>query len=127
MKLPRPLENFFEQMGRFFDMVGRVFAWTPRPPYDVPELLRQMVKVGINSIPVVLLTTMFTGMVMALQTFTTLRRFNAESFVGSLVALSMVRELTSVLSGLIVPAAPAPPWARSSAPCGSPSRSTPWR
>ena len=102
MKLPRPLENFFEQMGRFFDMVGRVFAWTPRPPYDVPELLRQMVKVGINSIPVVLLTTMFTGMVMALQTFTTLRRFNAESFVGSLVALSMVRELTSVLSGLIV-------------------------
>ncbi|HEV2844245.1 MAG TPA: ABC transporter permease, partial [Thermoanaerobaculia bacterium] len=71
MKLPRPIENFFEQMGRFFDMVGRVFAWTPRPPYDVPELLRQMVKVGINSIPVVLLTTMFTGMVMALQTFTT--------------------------------------------------------
>lgn len=102
MKLPGPIERFFEQMGRFVDMVGRVFAWTPRPPYDVPELLRQMVKVGINSIPVVLLTTMFTGMVMALQTFTTLRRFNAESFVGSLVALSMVRELTPVLSGLIV-------------------------
>lgn len=102
MKLPRPIESFFEQMGRFIDMLGRVFAWTPRPPYDVKELLRQMVKVGINSIPVVLLTTMFTGMVMALQTFTTLRRFNAESFVGSLVALSMVRELTSVLSGLIV-------------------------
>ncbi|HEY9421034.1 MAG TPA: ABC transporter permease [Thermoanaerobaculia bacterium] len=102
MKLPRPIESFFEQMGRFFDMLGRVFAWTPRRPYDVGELLRQMVKVGINSIPVVLLTTMFTGMVMALQTFTTLRRFNAESFVGSLVALSMVRELTSVLSGLIV-------------------------
>jgi phospholipid/cholesterol/gamma-HCH transport system permease protein len=102
VKIPRPVEGFFEQMGRFVDMAGRVFAWTPRPPYDVPELLRQMVKVGINSIPVVLLTTMFTGMVMALQTFTTLRRFNAESFVGSLVALSMVRELTSVLSGLIV-------------------------
>lgn len=102
MKLPRPIEGYFEQMGRFVDMVGRVFAWTPRPPFDLQELLRQMVKVGINSIPVVLLTTLFTGMVLALQTFTTLSRFNAESFVGSLVALSMVRELTSVLSGLIV-------------------------
>jgi phospholipid/cholesterol/gamma-HCH transport system permease protein len=102
MKIPGPFERTFTQMGRFFLLVGRVFAWTPRPPYDWRELLRQMVKVGVSSVPVVLLTTMFTGMVLALQTFTTLRRFNAESFVGSLVALSMVRELTSVLSGLIV-------------------------
>ena len=102
MKLPSPLERFFEQMGRFMQMVGRVFAWTPRPPYDWRELFRQMVKVGVNSMPVVLLTAMFTGMVLALQTFSVLRRFNAESFVGSLVALSMVRELSSVLSGLIV-------------------------
>jgi len=102
MKMPGPVASYLEQIGRFFQMLGRVFAWTPRPPYDWRELLRQMVKVGVGSVPVVLLTTMFTGMVMALQTFTTLRRFNAESFVGSLVALSMVRELTSVLSGLIV-------------------------
>jgi phospholipid/cholesterol/gamma-HCH transport system permease protein len=100
--LPRPLEGFFEEMGRFFQLVGRVFAWTPRPPYDVRELMRQMVKVGVNSVPVVFLTAMFTGMVLALQTFSVLSRFNAESFVGSLVALSMVRELSSVLSGLIV-------------------------
>jgi phospholipid/cholesterol/gamma-HCH transport system permease protein len=89
-------------MGRFFLLVGRIFAWTPRPPYDVRELLRQMVQVGFNSIPVVFLTTFFTGGVMALQTFTVLRRINAESFVGSGVALSMVRELAAVLSGLIV-------------------------
>ena len=102
MTLPRPLERFFQDVGRLFQMIGRVFAWTPRPPYDWRELLRQMVKVGVDSVPVVLLTAMFTGMVMALQTFTVLRRFNAESYVGSLVALSMVRELSSVLSGLIV-------------------------
>ncbi len=59
-------------MGRFILMVGRVFAWTSRPPYDWRELLRQMVKVGVNSMPVVLLTAMFTGMVLALQTFTVL-------------------------------------------------------
>jgi phospholipid/cholesterol/gamma-HCH transport system permease protein len=100
--MPNAFERFFTQMGRFFQLVGRIFAWTPRPPYDVRELLRQMVKVGFNSIPVVLLTAMFTGMVMALQMFTVLRRINAESFVGSGVALSMVRELAPVLSGLIV-------------------------
>lgn len=94
--------RFFTEMGRFIQIVGRIFAWTPRRPYDLRELFRQMVKVGVNSIPVVFLTTMFTGMVMALQTFTVLRRINAESFVGSGVSLSMVRELAPVLSGLIV-------------------------
>jgi phospholipid/cholesterol/gamma-HCH transport system permease protein len=100
--IPSAFAGFFTEMGRFFQLVGRIFAWTPRPPYDVRELFRQMVKVGFNSIPVVLLTAMFTGMVMALQMFTVLRRINAESFVGSGVALSMVRELAPVLSGLIV-------------------------
>jgi phospholipid/cholesterol/gamma-HCH transport system permease protein len=100
--MPSAFEGFFTEMGRFVQLVGRIFAWTPRRPYDVRELFRQMVKVGFNSIPVVLLTAMFTGMVMALQMFTVLRRINAESFVGSGVALSMVRELAPVLSGLIV-------------------------
>jgi phospholipid/cholesterol/gamma-HCH transport system permease protein len=100
--IPGPLERFLLQMGRFFHMLGRVFAWTPRPPYDLRELFRQMVKVGVSSTPVVVLTALFTGMVLALQTFTVLKRFNAESYVGSLVALSMVRELASVLSSLIV-------------------------
>ncbi len=100
--LPRPVENFLLELGRFTQLVGRLFAWTPRPPYDVRELFRQMVRVGLGSIPVVLLTALFTGGVMALQTFTVLRRFNAESYVGTLVALSMVRELAAVLSSLIV-------------------------
>jgi phospholipid/cholesterol/gamma-HCH transport system permease protein len=100
--LPAPVERFLAAMGRFFEMLWRVFAWTPRPPYDWRELLRQMVRVGVTSTPVVALTAMFTGMVLALQTFTVLKRFNAESYVGSLVALSMVRELSAVLSSLIV-------------------------
>jgi len=48
------------------------------------------------------LTALFTGMVMALQTFSTLKRVNAESFVGTLVALSMVRELAPVISSLLI-------------------------
>ena len=102
MNQPGAFGRFFQEMGRFVQMAGRVFAWTPRPPYDWRELLRQMVTVGVASTPVVLLTNLFTGAVMALQTFTVLRRFSAESYVGSLVALSMVRELSGVLTGLIV-------------------------
>ncbi len=97
-----PLEGYFTEMGRFFEILGRTFAWTFRPPYDFQQLTRQMVRIGVDSLPVVLLTALFTGMVMALQTFSTLKRFNAEGFVGSLVALSMVRELAPVISSLLI-------------------------
>ncbi len=96
------LENFFTEVGRFFQVLWRVLVWTPRPPYDLRELLRQMLRVGVNSLPVILLTAMFTGMVMALQTFAVLARVGAERYVGSLVALSMVRELSCVLGGLVI-------------------------
>ncbi len=94
--------HIFEELGRFFQMLGRVAAWAVRPPYDPPELLRQMVRVGFDSIPVVFLTTLFTGMVMALQTFNGFARFHAESLVGSVVALSLTRELSPVLTALMV-------------------------
>ena len=94
--------RILEEFGRVFTMLGRVIGWTFRPPYDVPELFRQMVRVGYDSIPVVFLTTLFTGMVMALQTFNGFSRFHAEGFVGSVVALSLTRELSPVLTALMV-------------------------
>ncbi|MGH9364678.1 MAG: MlaE family ABC transporter permease [Thermoanaerobaculia bacterium] len=91
-----------EELGLFFQMSGRFVMWAVRPPYDLPELLRQMVRVGVDSVPVCFLTTLFTGMVMALQTFNGFRRFHAESFVGSVVALSLTRELAPVLTAFMV-------------------------
>ncbi len=96
------IEAFFEEIGRFFRMLWQVLVWTPRRPFDGRQWLLQMVRVGVNSLPVVLLTAMFTGMVMALQTTSTLQRYGAERYVGSLVALSMVRELAAVLGGLVI-------------------------
>jgi phospholipid/cholesterol/gamma-HCH transport system permease protein len=100
--LPAAVGRSLEELGRFFLTLWRVLAWTPRPPYDWRQLLRQMQRVGVDSVPVILLTAMFTGMVLALQTFSVLARFNAERYVGSLVALSMVRELAAVLGGLVI-------------------------
>ena len=92
----------FEQVGLWFQMLWLTVRWTFRPPFEIGEWFRQMVRLGIDSIPVVVLTTMFTGMVMALQTFNGFQRVHAENFVGSVVALAMVRELSPVLVGLMV-------------------------
>jgi phospholipid/cholesterol/gamma-HCH transport system permease protein len=93
---------FFEATGTWFTMLWRTATWAIRPPFEGREWMRQMVRLGVDSIPVVFLTTMFTGMVMALQTFNGFQRVHAENFVGSVVALSILRELSPVLVGLMV-------------------------
>ncbi|MCE5193978.1 MAG: ABC transporter permease [Nitrospiraceae bacterium] len=72
------------------------------PPFEVKNTLKQIIEIGIKSMPVVFITAIFTGMVLALQSYTGFKRFSAESMVGTVVALSMTRELGPVLTGLIV-------------------------
>src|SRR2546421_12950950 len=88
--------------GLWLGRGGRAPAGGGRPPFEGREWLRQMVRVGVDSVPVVFLTAMFTGMVLALQTFIGFQRVHAENFVGSVVALAMLRELSPVLVGLMV-------------------------
>ncbi|MFB3886331.1 MAG: MlaE family ABC transporter permease [Thermodesulfobacteriota bacterium] len=90
------------EAGRVIILLGQTLAWIFRPPLQVREILKQMEEVGVRSFPVVIITAGFTGMVLALQTFTGFKRFNAESMVGTIVAISMTRELGPVLTGLMV-------------------------
>jgi len=92
----------FEQTGLWCTAFAATMRWTFRRPFDGREWIRQMVRVGVDSIPVVVLTAMFTGMVLALQTFIGFRRVHAEQFVASVVSLAMLRELSPVLVGLMV-------------------------
>lgn len=101
-RIGRVFLRLFEQTGLWFRMLWRTITWGVRPPYEPGEWLRQMVRVGVDSVPVVFLTSMFTGMVMALQMFNAFHRVHAEQFVGSAVALAMLRELSPVLVGLMV-------------------------
>jgi phospholipid/cholesterol/gamma-HCH transport system permease protein len=71
-------------------------------PYYPRAIWRQMVDIGYYSLPVVGLTAIFTGMVLALQSHTGFSRFEAESAVATIVVLSMTRELGPVLAGLMV-------------------------
>jgi phospholipid/cholesterol/gamma-HCH transport system permease protein len=101
-RIGRAFIGLFEATGLWFRMLWRTITWAVRPPFEGREWFRQMVRVGVDSIPVVFLTAMFTGMVLALQTYIGFQRVHAENFVGSVVALAMLRELSPVLVGLMV-------------------------
>ncbi len=73
-----------------------------RPPVRLRLYFLQMEFIGVNSFFVVVLTGLFTGMVIAIQTYYAFRMFSAESMVGATVALSMARELGPVVTALMV-------------------------
>jgi phospholipid/cholesterol/gamma-HCH transport system permease protein len=73
-----------------------------RPPFYGRLFLRHVIEIGYFSLPVVAMTAIFTGMVLALQTYTGFARFNAEGAVANVVVLSITRELGPVIAGLMV-------------------------
>ncbi len=105
--------NFLAPIGRltfeFLAAVGRLalFIWAAisgllRPPFYFKQLGRQLVEIGYYSLPVVGLTAIFTGAVLALQSYSGFSRFSAESSIAIVVVLSITRELGPVLAGLMV-------------------------
>ncbi len=105
--------NFLAGIGRIFlaflMAVGHLAVFTltalrhaVHPPIFLRITLQQMMRIGYYSLPVVGLTAIFTGAVLALQIYVGGSRFNAESFVGQVVVIAMVRELGPVLAALMV-------------------------
>ena len=73
-----------------------------RKPLYIADMLQQADLIGVGSLPIVVLIGFFTGAVLAVQTANTLQRFGSITLIGQLVALSMVRELGPVLTGILV-------------------------
>ncbi len=94
--------RFLQESGRIAILFGQTSVLVFRRPFHLRQALSQMEEIGVRSIPVVVITAAFTGMVLALQSFTGFKRFNAETLVGTVVALSVTRELGPVLTGLMV-------------------------
>ncbi len=92
------------EMGRmmifFFSFLYHLF----RRPLRIRRVIREIYDIGVTSSSVILLTGSFTGMVLGLQGYYTLRKFGSESLLGSAVALSLIRELGPVLTALMVTA-----------------------
>ncbi len=93
---------FLEQAGRMGIFLFACLANIFKPPYKVRPIIRQIHFIGARSVFVILFTGSFTGMVLGLQGYYTLRQFGSEGLLGSAVALSLIRELGPVLTALMV-------------------------
>jgi phospholipid/cholesterol/gamma-HCH transport system permease protein len=100
--LGRLVVKFTVETGKVLILLLDTMRQMLTPPVEIRNVIKQMLDVGVKSVSVVIVTGLFTGMVLALQTFTGFKRFGAESLVGSVVALSLTREMGPVLTGLIV-------------------------
>lgn len=98
----RVVLTFLRHTGRLAMFTGRAVSHCVRPPFYPRLIVRQMVEIGYYSLPVVGLTTIFSGMVLALQSHTGFARFSAEGAVATVVVISITRELGPVLAGLMV-------------------------
>jgi phospholipid/cholesterol/gamma-HCH transport system permease protein len=94
--------SFLASTARLAMFAGVSVSHIFRPPFYPRLLLRQIIEIGYYSLPVIGLTAVFTGMVLALQSYTGFARFNAEGAVATVVVLSITRELAPVLTGLMV-------------------------
>jgi phospholipid/cholesterol/gamma-HCH transport system permease protein len=98
----RVMLSFLEKVGGVGIFVGYIARAVATPKMYVMAILRQMIEIGYYSLPVIGLTAIFTGAVLALQSYTGFARFNAESSIASVVVLSITRELGPVLAGLML-------------------------
>jgi len=96
------LKSALLEVQEYVFMVGKVGRGLVTRPFYYRDVIEQFEAIGIGSLTVVLLTGMFTGMVLALQSGFTLDQFGARSMVGRLVSASIIKELGPVLTGLLV-------------------------
>jgi len=94
--------NILEDSGRSAILFGKSVATLRRRPYYLHQWAEQMLDVGVRSLPIVLVTAIFSGAVFALQTWQGFERYGTTSFVGPVVALAITREMVPVLASLMV-------------------------
>lgn len=98
----RKAMDLFGTLGAFALFSYRAFVGMFSGIWSREDLLEQLERVGVSSVLVVSITSAFTGMVMAVQTLDQFVRFGATGYIGGVIALSMVREMSPVLTGLVV-------------------------
>ena len=94
--------SIFSGVGSITLFLYKFFYWFIKPPFRVKLIMDQLYFIGNKSVFIIVLSGVFTGMVLAYQTYFGFKLINVDSLVGPVVALSMARELAPVLTGLIV-------------------------
>ena len=87
---------------QYFTLAWKAFRFIFARPFYASDVVQQMDVIGVQSLGIVVLTGLFTGMVLALQSSVQMAQFGATQYIGQLVSASMIRELGPVLAGLMV-------------------------
>jgi phospholipid/cholesterol/gamma-HCH transport system permease protein len=95
------LKDTFNDVGKVTLFAGRFFKEVVKPPYEMKEFIKQCYVIGYKSLPLVTITGFIMGLVLTLQSRPTLAKFGAESWLPSMVALSLIREIAPVITALI--------------------------
>jgi phospholipid/cholesterol/gamma-HCH transport system permease protein len=94
--------SHLEQLGGMVRLGWSTLRYAPRRPFERELWIEQLFQLGVRSLTITNITLLFTGMVLAIQTAYSLHAYGGESFVGDILALSVVRELGPVLTALMV-------------------------
>jgi phospholipid/cholesterol/gamma-HCH transport system permease protein len=97
-----PVRTYLRALGAYTHLLIDVVKDIASHGINLRETTKQIVSIGVSSIPIVLLTAVFTGMVLAIQTAYGLHRFGAKNYVGNLVGLALARELGPVLTAVML-------------------------
>ncbi|WP_462251161.1 MlaE family ABC transporter permease [Ferruginibacter sp.] len=95
------LKNIFNDAGNITLFTARFFKEVFKPPFEIKEFIKQCYNIGYKSLPLVGITGFIMGLVLTLQSRPTLVEFGAESWLPSMVALSLIREIAPVITALI--------------------------
>jgi phospholipid/cholesterol/gamma-HCH transport system permease protein len=91
-----------EEFGRVGHVGGMGFVNFVLPPIRLRLVIQQMAFIGVQSLPIIVLTSFFTGAVFTLQSYRAFALFGAEGYVGGTVGISLAKELGPTLTGLLV-------------------------
>jgi phospholipid/cholesterol/gamma-HCH transport system permease protein len=101
-RIGRKVLGATRRLGRTGVFLGDAVRNAVVPPYRKRDILKQIHFIGVKSLSIIMLTAAFTGMVLSLQGYYSLRKFGSEGLLGAAVALSLIRELGPVLTALMV-------------------------
>ena len=100
----QPLKKGLELLGELWLLLVDALRRLPTPPFEWRETIGQMAFIGVASLPIVMLTSFFSGSVIALYLTEFLHRYGATGFIGGTVGLTVTREMGPVLAGITLPA-----------------------
>lgn len=100
--LGRMLLEISQTTGEMLKLFFATLYFFKEAPRNLPSIFRQFSEIGVNTLPIVMLMALFVGMVLALQTGSALVLYGSQSVIGSIVSLSMCKELGPVMTSLLV-------------------------